>query len=79
LVYEHIKNNLKEAVLKIAEFLGEEFVLKLKENNEFLLNKILENCSIDAMKSITNFDVLKLVRKKWSATGKIILLKLKAS
>jgi GGDEF domain-containing protein len=63
LVYEHMKNNPKEAVLKIAQFLGEEFVVKLKENNEFLLNKILENSTIDAMKSKTEFDVLKLVRK----------------
>jgi hypothetical protein len=63
LVYEHMKNNPKEAVLKIAQFLGEEFVVKLKENNEFLLNKILENSSIDAMKSITEFNTLKLVRK----------------
>ena len=50
LVYEHMKNNPKEAVLKIAEFLGEEFVLKLKENNELVLNKILECSTISAMK-----------------------------
>ncbi len=61
LVYEHIKNNSKEAVLKIAEFLGEEFVLKLKANNEFLLNKVIENSTVDAMKSTMNFDIL--VRK----------------
>ncbi len=61
LVYEHMKNNPKEAVIKIAEFLGEEFLVKLKEN-EFLLNKILENSTIGAMKSKTNFDVLKLLR-----------------
>jgi hypothetical protein len=29
-----MKNNPKEAVLKISEFLGE-FEIKLKENNEF--------------------------------------------
>jgi hypothetical protein len=57
LVYEHMKKNPKEAVLKIAEFLGEEFVLKLKENNELVLNKVLENSTIDVMKTI-NFDVI---------------------
>ncbi len=34
LFYEHIKNNPKDAVLKIAKFLGEEFVVELKENND---------------------------------------------
>jgi hypothetical protein len=56
-----MKNNPKEAVLKIAEFLGEEFVLKLKANNEFLLNKVIENSTVDAMKSTVNFD--NIVRK----------------
>jgi hypothetical protein len=56
-----MKNNPKEAVFKIAEFLGQEFLVKLKEN-EFLLNKILENSTIDALKSKTNFDALKLLR-----------------
>jgi hypothetical protein len=58
LVYEHMKNNSKEAVLKIAEFLGEEFVVKLKENNELVLNKVVENSSIDVMKSTMNFDII---------------------
>jgi hypothetical protein len=51
LVYEHLKYNTRDAVLKIAEFLGHEFVVKLKENSEFLLNKVLESSTIDAMKS----------------------------
>jgi hypothetical protein len=50
LVYEHMKTNPKKAFLKIAEFLGEEFVVKMKENNEFLLNKVIENSTIDALK-----------------------------
>ncbi len=58
LVYEHMKKNPKEAVLKIAEFLGEEFVIKLKENNEFLLNKVLENSTLDVMKTIHFDDVI---------------------
>jgi hypothetical protein len=50
LIYEEMKNNLREAVLKIGQFLGEEFVVKLKENNELVLNRVIENSTIDAMK-----------------------------
>jgi hypothetical protein len=46
-----MKNNPKEVVLKIAEFLIEEFVLKLKENYDFVLNKVIENSTIHSMKS----------------------------
>jgi hypothetical protein len=56
-----MKNNPKDAVLKIAEFLGEEFVIKLKENNDLILNKVLENSTIEATKSAVKFD--SLVRK----------------
>jgi hypothetical protein len=56
-----MKNNPKEAVLKIAQFLGEEFAIKLKKNNHLILNKVLENCTTDATKSAVKFDVL--VRK----------------
>ncbi len=31
-------------------------MVKLKENNEFLLNKIIENSTVDAMKSTLNFN-----------------------
>jgi hypothetical protein len=41
-----MKNNPKDAFLKIAEFLGEEFVLNLKANNELLLNKVIENSTV---------------------------------
>jgi hypothetical protein len=58
LVYEHMKNNPKDAVLKIAEFLGQEFVIQLKENNELLLNKVIENSTISAMKSTLDADLL---------------------
>jgi hypothetical protein len=61
LVYEQMKKNPKEAVLKIAQFLGEEFVIKLKENNNLILNKVLENSTTDATKSAVKFDIL--VRK----------------
>jgi hypothetical protein len=55
LLYEHMKNNPKDSVLKIAEFLGEEFTIKL--NNEFVLNKVIENSSMDATKTM-NFNIL---------------------
>jgi hypothetical protein len=54
LVYEHIKKNPKDAVLKIAQFLGEEFPIKLRENNDLLLNKVLENSTFKSMKSKLN-------------------------
>jgi hypothetical protein len=63
LVYEHMKNNPKEAFLKIAEFLGEEFVFKLKENNEFLLNKVIENSTIDALKGSLRKEFDLIIRK----------------
>ncbi len=50
LVYEHMKNNTRDAVLKIGEFLGQEFVVKLKASNEMLLNKILEISTVEKMK-----------------------------
>jgi hypothetical protein len=45
-----MKNNTRDAVLKIEEFLGKEFVVKLKANNEMLLNKILEISTVEKMK-----------------------------
>jgi hypothetical protein len=50
-----MKNNPKDAVLK---FLGEEFVIKLKENNDLILNKVLESCTIEATKSTVKYDIL---------------------
>ncbi len=58
LVYECMKTNPKDAVLKIAKFIGNEFVLKLKENNELLLNKVIKNSTVDVMKSTTNYDIV---------------------
>jgi hypothetical protein len=49
-----MKKNPKDAVMKIAEFLGEEFPIKLRENNDLLLNKVLENSTIESMKSKLN-------------------------
>jgi len=46
-----MNNNLRDAVLTIGQFLGEQFVAKLKENNEFILNKVLENSTFESMKA----------------------------
>ncbi len=59
-----MKYNTKDAVLKIAEFLGHEFVVKLKENNEFLLNKVLESSTIDAMKGSLDGKYKFILRKE---------------
>ena len=51
LVYEKMKANPKEAVLQMAKFLGENYVNKLMENNESILNKVLEYSSIEFMRN----------------------------
>ena len=51
LVYEHMKSNTREAVLKIAAFLGDKYVNKLLENNELILNKVLKYSSVEFMRS----------------------------
>jgi hypothetical protein len=63
LVYEHMKTNPKDAVLKIAEFLWQEFVIKLKENNELVLNKVIENSTVNVLKSTTNYNIVFTNRK----------------
>ena len=50
LVYEEMKRNPKNAILKIAEFLGLEFREKVK-NDEKLMNKIIENSTLDTLKN----------------------------
>jgi hypothetical protein len=63
LIYENMKNNLRDPVLKIGKFLGYEFVVKLKENNEFLLNKVIENSTVDSMKSFLGESFKHKIRK----------------
>ena len=46
-----MNRNPREAVLKIAGFLGEEFVAKLKDNNELVLNEVLKYSTLDYMKT----------------------------
>lgn len=51
LFYEHLKRNPKKGIKKLAKFIDEEHVEKLKANNEMLLNKILMYSSFDYMKN----------------------------
>jgi len=51
-----MKNNIRDAVLTIGQFLGEQFVTKLKENNELILNKVIENSTFESMKASGNHE-----------------------
>ena len=53
LVYEQMIENPREAVLKIARFMGQEFIERLA-SNEVLLNEIIRKSSIVSMKSQLN-------------------------
>lgn len=53
LTYEGLKEDTKTWVLKIADFLGEEYGAKLRDDPA-LLNKVLEMSSFDRMKEIVN-------------------------
>lgn len=61
LVYEQMKSNTRDAVLKIGQFLGDEYVVKMKDNNELLIDKVIEYSTVDYMKPALNFNPL--VRK----------------
>ena len=54
LIYEQMKRNPKEAVLRIGEFLGQQYVDKLKANNGLILNEVLKYSTIDFMKTDAN-------------------------
>ena len=51
LVYEQMKANTRDSVLKIGRFLGPEYENKLIENNQLVLNKVLKYSSIEFMKN----------------------------
>jgi hypothetical protein len=63
LTYEEMKNNLRDAVLKIGQFLEDEFGVKLKVKNEFLLNKVIENSTVDSTKSFLGQSFKHKIRK----------------
>jgi hypothetical protein len=51
LTYEQLKNNHREHVIKIAQFMGKEYSEKLIKNNE-MLNKIINYTDFEYMKTI---------------------------
>ena len=61
IIYEHMKNDPRNGILTIAKFLGEEYVSKLLENDEYLLKLVLSRSSVNFMKSELKFNFL--VRK----------------
>ncbi|XP_055937426.1 sulfotransferase 1B1-like isoform X2 [Argiope bruennichi] len=54
LTYESMMADPREACLKIARFLGEEYYRNLIDNDEAVLQKILKYSSLDFMKSTVN-------------------------
>ena len=51
LLYENIKKDQRNNVLKIARFLGENYEKQLLKNNEEILSKVLENSTIEGMRN----------------------------
>lgn len=52
MIFEDIKKDSRAEVLRIAEFLGKEYLDKLKKDNEKVLNKVLEYSSFGYMQSV---------------------------
>lgn len=53
LTFEHLKKDIKTEVLKIADFIGEEYGHRLR-TNEARLKKVLHNTSLNVMKGAVN-------------------------
>ncbi|GIX77091.1 sulfotransferase 1C4 [Caerostris extrusa] len=54
LTYEAMKSDPRDACLKIARFLGDNYYDLLTENDEAMLKKVLEYSSVEFMKSTVN-------------------------
>lgn len=54
LLYEDMKSDIRGAVLKIAEFMGQEYKRKLIADDELILKKVLENTTLQKMKKDMN-------------------------
>lgn len=50
LTYEYVRTNTREAILKLADFIGKDYRLKLLSNDEKILNLVLEHSTLDNMK-----------------------------
>ena len=49
LLYEDLKENLEREILKIADFLGEEYLMQMRSNENALLKKVVEGASFQSM------------------------------
>ncbi|XP_037576742.1 sulfotransferase ssu-1 [Dermacentor silvarum] len=58
LTYEELKKDTRDNVLKIAAFMGPEREEKLRKDPE-LINRVLENTSLEHMKRLLNYDAQK--------------------
>ncbi|CAN7995493.1 unnamed protein product [Ixodes hexagonus] len=65
LTYENLKRDTKSWVLKIADFLGEEYGTKLR-NEDSLLDKVLKDTSVESMKKAVNEDIKTLIPSLFS-------------
>ncbi|RWS22084.1 Sulfotransferase 1C2A-like protein [Leptotrombidium deliense] len=61
LLYEDMKSNIRDAILKIAKFIGYEYENKLRDNPE-ILEKIVKHSDISFMKQTTNKEYEKISR-----------------
>ncbi|RWS28637.1 sulfotransferase-like protein [Leptotrombidium deliense] len=53
LLYEDMKSNIRDSILKIAKFIGEEYETKIRNNPE-ILEKIVKHSDINFMRETTN-------------------------
>lgn len=50
LTYEGLKEDIRQGILSIASFLGQDYVSRLLESEECILKRVIENCSLKSMK-----------------------------
>lgn len=65
LTYEGLKKDTKAEIMKIAEFLGDEYSIKFKEDPD-ALNRVYEETSLNRMK-----EMVKMLRTPWEEDGSI--------
>ncbi|KAL1480383.1 hypothetical protein MTO96_051079, partial [Rhipicephalus appendiculatus] len=69
LTYEQLKADTKAQVLKIADFLGEDHGAALREDDA-LLQKVLQTCSLESMKVFLGVTPVERVKKTVEAASK---------
>lgn len=65
LTYEGLKKDTKAGIMKIAEFLGDEYSIKFEEDPD-ALNRVYEETSLNRMK-----EMVKMLRTPWEEDGSI--------